>query len=219
MVEAYQALKHSYRNYDTKVALRRMQALRRSVQELNRRGYAIALELLGSLNFGLVESSSDVDCILLHYCHEHLHEGECGLGCPNMIFKRDQLLSILKEKTRGETFHIEFLDVLNLKYIEHWLEADSKPEHEPIMRFLFYRFLGRPVNRPLVIHYYEQLEANPELMREFHEYGSQALSAYIQTSGHRHSFTKYNERIQSHQIRLPRDLIEELRNYLDLEQQ
>lgn len=215
LIDAYQALKHSYRNYDTRLALRRMQALRRSVSDMTLKGYPIALELLGSVNFGLVEPTSDVDCVILHYCNNHLKDGECGQTCPNLIYKKNELLSLLKEHCRSDPFHVEFLDSINFTYIDQVINSKINVIDMHVLRFMFYRMLGRPVNRPLVIRYYELLEINPDLMDSFLHWGTDALVEYIKTSGHRHSFNKYNERIVSSHLKLPKDLIEELKNYLN----
>ena len=215
LLEAYQALKHSYRNYDTRLALRRMQALRRCLGEMAIKGYPVALELLGSINFGLVEPASDVDCVIMHFCNDHMQDGECGTNCPGLIYKKNEILSILAENQKTDNFRIEFLDTINLAYLEKCINKKTFDVDMQVFRFMFYRMLGRPVNRPLVIRYYEQLEVIPELMDSFLKWGTEALAQYLKTSGHRHSFHKYNERIVSSHLKLPKDLIEELKNYLD----
>lgn len=214
LVEVYQALKHSYRNYDTRVAMRRMQAFRRTLQELRAKGFPIALELLGSINFGLVEPSSDADCIILHYCDQHMHDGECGLQCPNLIFEKSEILRILATHNQADPFQLEILDCINLKYIDQKIKSGDVINDILIMRFMFYRILGRPVNRPLFVDLYDTLEENEDLMNQFSKWASEALAEYLKTSDHRHSFSKYNERIISSHLHLPDELKAELQNYL-----
>lgn len=214
LIEIYQALKNKYRNYDTKHALRRMQAFRRSVAELADKGFPLALEILGSINFGIVEQGSDADVIFLHYCDLHLHDGECMPTCSNLKFERDELVDRMRRQPGSEDFNIEILDCVNLRYVEQAM-AEKRFDDSILLRFMFYRNMGRPVNRPLFIHLYEALEQNQELIQRFHPWASEALAIYLKTSDHRHSFSRYNERIVNQGIDLPKELQEELRLYLE----
>ncbi len=213
LIEIYQALKNKYRDYDTKHSLRRMQTLRRAVVDLAAKGHYVALELLGSINFGIVEQNSDADLIVLHRCDLHLEEGECPPSCPNLKFERDELLRHVRQQPDSADAKIEVLDCINLSYVER-LIAEKRFTDEPVlMRFMFYRNMGRPVNRPLFIRLYERLEREPGLASEFQPWASEALAIYLKTSDHRHSFSKYNERIMSQG--LPDELRQELKFYLE----
>jgi hypothetical protein len=80
---------------------------------------------------------------------------------------------------------------------------------------MFYRNMGRPVNRPLFIRLYEALESKRELSKKFQPWASEALAIYLKTSDHRHSFSKYNERIINQGLDLPQELQQELKYYLE----
>ncbi len=215
LLHHYLELKNKYRAYDTKDALKRMQTLRLAAQELTEKGYPIAFEILGSINFGIVEPSSDADCILLHKCDLHADSGECHPHCSNMIFEKEEIMRILRRKPENESFRIELLDTVNVRYIEKSIEQGVDINDERIYRFLFYRNTGRPVNRPQFIKYIRMLEENTELMRRFGDWASEALESYIHTPRHRFSFSKYNERIISRGLNLPVDLAQELKLYLE----
>lgn len=214
LFETYQKLKNKYRNYDTKHALRRMQAFRRAVQSLKTRGYPVAIEILGSINFGLVEPHSDADCIILHFCDLHAEDGECPLNCPNLVFERDEIYKIVNKQLHNDVCKMEILDCINLKYVERAIRENRALNDPVVYRFMFYRIIGRPVNRPLFINYYDRLEQNKELLDGFRQYAVEALNVYLRTSDHRHSFKKYNERILARGLDLPDELIDELINYL-----
>ncbi|MBX7056701.1 MAG: hypothetical protein K1X75_01455 [Leptospirales bacterium] len=207
-------MKNKYRNYDTKHALRRMQAFRRAVQQLEQKGYPTALEILGSINFGLVEPYSDADCIILHYCDLHAESGECPLNCPNLQFEKEEIARSIARQLQNDSCKMEILDCINLEYLQRAVDQGGKPDEGALYRFMFYRMIGRPVNRPLFIPLFEVLEQNADLMRGFQDYAAEALSLYLKTSDHRHSFRKYNERILSRGLDLPDDLIDELIRYL-----
>lgn len=219
LIHVYQDLKSKYRNYDTRDALRRMQAFRKALVRLEEKGFSIGLELLGSLNFGIVESNSDADLIVLHYCERHRKDGECMPHCSNLRFERDTIAQVLAERLGIEHFHIETIDCINLHYIdEHSKKNTSQTrnlEDSMILRFLFYCAIGRPVKRMLFSEYYKRLNQNKRLSKYFNRWASEALSSYLNTSGHRFSFHKYNERIQDRGLQLPQGLREELEYYLD----
>ena len=217
LINIYQDLKNKYRNYDTRDALRRMQAFRKSLVKLGEKGFSVGLELLGSLNFGIVESNSDADLIVLHYCESHRQGGECMPHCSNLSFERDAIAQVLAEHLQIAHFHIETIDCINLHYIDECTKAEREldTKDEMMLRFLFYCTIGRPVNRMLFSEYYKKLSQNTEIMQYFHTWASEALRSYLNTPGHRFSFQKYNERIQSRGLQLPQGLRQELEYYLD----
>ncbi len=214
LIERYLALKNGYRNYDTRHALKRMQAFRRSVHEVSEKGYPVGIELLGSISFGIVEPYSDADCVLIHFCDIHRQE-ECPDDCPNRQFETNEITRALKRRLKSEMFNIDFLDCINLRNVELALNEGRPKSSEQAFRFLYYRTIGRPVNRPLFIRYCRRLEEDTEFMSEFTRWSSEMLAAYLKTSRHRLSFNKYNERIVSKGLALPGEIQEELRAYLE----
>lgn len=215
LVEKYLILKNRYRNYDTKYSLKRMQAFRLATQELGNKGYRVALELLGSINFGIVEPSSDADCILLHFCELHKDMPTCPEDCPNLLFEKDEITKFVIKRLNEKDFKIDFLDNINLTFIDSSIRNNDLSENEGLYRLLFYRNIARPVNRPLFIPYCELLEDNQEFIKEIMPWATEALAGYLNTNQHRLSFNKYNERILNQGMLLPQELAEELRKYLD----
>lgn len=215
LIEKYLTLKNRYRNYDTKHALKRMQAFRLAIQELSNKGYRVALELLGSINFGLADPSSDADTILLHFCELHKNEGSCPEDCPNYFFEKTEIIKFVNRRLGDQNFKIDFLDNINLTYVDASIQNGEFSDNETLNRLLFYRNLGRPVNRPLFIPYCEILEDNPAFIQELIPWATEALAGYLRTNQHRLSFNKYNERITSQGMLLPKELEIELKKYLD----
>ncbi|TGN19494.1 hypothetical protein [Leptospira idonii] len=215
IVERYLVLKNKYRNYDTKYALKRMQAFRLATQELSRKGYEVALEILGSINFGIVEPTSDVDCILLIECNVHKEHGCCPPHCNNVTFVKQEISKFVQKRLAPETFNIEYLDTINLKYVEEKIREEKVLGDETLFCLLFYRNIGRPVNRPLFIPYCDELEENADFVREIIPWASEALEGYLNTNQHRLSFNKYNERIRARGLDLPEGLQQELHAYME----
>lgn len=101
LIEKYIALKNKYRNYDTKEALKRMQAFRIVLKDLGEKGFHTGVEILGSINFGIVETASDIDCILLHFCDLH-KEVECPEYCPNFLYETEEIKTSLRKRLNDE---------------------------------------------------------------------------------------------------------------------
>ncbi len=219
LIEKYLSLKDRYRNFDTKYAIKRMQAFRLATHELAEKGYRIGLELLGSINFGIVEPSSDADCVLLHFCELHGNEPSCPDSCPNYIFEKEELIKSVNRRLPGENFKIDFLENINLSYVDKAISSGDIIGNETLYRLLFYRNIARPVNRPLFIPYCEILEENEEFVKAILPWATEALAGYLRTNQHRLSFNKYNERILSQGMLLPAELAEELKKYLDGEEE
>ena len=120
----------------------------------------------------------------------------------------------MRQQPDSQNSNIEVLDCINLRFIERLIQ--EKRFDDPLLfRFMFYRNMGRPVNRPLFIRLYETLENERELAKQFQPWASEALAIYLKTSDHRHSFSKYNERIMSQGLDLPDELRDELKYYLE----
>ncbi|MCW7494110.1 hypothetical protein ND861_15795 [Leptospira sp. 2 VSF19] len=215
IVERYLVLKNKYRNYDTKYALKRMQAFRLATQELSRKGYEVALELLGSINFGIVDPTSDVDCILLLECDLHKDQSCCPTHCTNLSFVKTEISKFVLKRLSPETFNIDYLDTINLKYVEEKIRTESVLGDETLYCLLFYRNIGRPVNRPLFIPFCDQLEENHDFVKEIIPWAADALEGYLNTNQHRMSFNKYNERIRARGLSLPEGLQQELQAYME----
>ncbi|PJZ46450.1 hypothetical protein [Leptospira brenneri] len=215
IVERYLVLKNKYRNYDTKYALKRMQAFRLATQELSRKGYEVALELLGSINFGIVDPTSDVDCILLLECDLHKDQSCCPAHCTNLSFVKTEISKFVSKRLAPETVNIDYLDTINLKYVEEKIRTESVLGDETLYCLLFYRNIGRPVNRPLFIPFCDQLEENHDFVKEIMSWAAEALEGYLNTNQHRMSFNKYNERIRARGLSLPEGLQQELQAYME----
>ena len=215
LIDKYLALKDKYRNYDTKHALKLMQAFRYAVRHLAEKGYTVAFEMLGSINFGIVDPHSDADCILYHYCEIHESQGECPPNCSNLSWVKKEAVESVRRSFQNPRFSLEILDTINLRYLEDSLKrADFSDENEAIFRFFFYRSIGRPVNRPLVRLYFNQLLAHTEIVQKYKERASLMLAEYLHTTSHRYSFNKYNERILNRGLVVPEELTSELSGYL-----
>ena len=213
LVRRFLRLKNNYRNFDTRDALKRMQAFRCSVRHILGLGRPVALELLGSIAFGITVKDSDTDCILMHFCKEH--DDDCPEECSELALIREELVKALGAYMYDdERFHLEILDWINLKCVERVVDSSSVVSSDILNRFMYYRTIGRPVNRPLIVKYSDALECSSEFMDRFDAWASDVMKDYLKTSSHQHSFNKYNERIRGSGLRLPQELQEELGRYL-----
>lgn len=99
--------------------------------------------------------------------------------------------------------------------MEEKIRTESVLGDETLYCLLFYRNIGRPVNRPLFIPFCDQLEENHDFVKEIMPWAAVALEGYLNTNQHRMSFNKYNERIRARGLSLPEGLQQELQAYME----
>ena len=216
LLRKFLALKKHYRSYDTRCTVIKMQAFRNAVYDLSFNGRPAALEILGSIDFGISDESSDTDCVLLYYCTQDHPEVECPLHCETLQFYLTSLKSKLEESIASEmNSNIELLDWINLAHIEKFVLTRDDIYTDLAYRFLYYRTVARPVNLPLIVQYSDVLEKDREFRESCNRWASDMLRIYLDTETHWYSFSKYNERIAHSGLRLPEDLKKKLKSYLD----
>lgn len=192
-----------------------MQAFRKTVQDLSFQGFPLAIEILGSIDFGISDKSSDTDCVLLYYCDDDHDDHECPEDCETLQYLKTELLNGV-DKYIGQDMNsrIEFLDWINLADVQDYIANNTKSKFDIVFRFLYYRTIGRPVNRPLIIQFSDALAQDRDLIKQSTTRASEILKSYLETGTHIYSFTKYNERITNNGLNLPDKLRKKLQSYL-----
>jgi len=202
-------LKNNYRKYDSKHTIKRMQAWRENARKLGQNGYRVAIELLGSMDFGISNEDSDIDCVLMFFCDEHHADPFCPEDCKNLVHIRDQLAAFNRHGER-----IEVLDWVNLRKVEEFIERRNYDEIEVVFPFLYYRGIGRPINSPLIARYGAILERDKKVKDGCNAWASEALKVFLSTSTHANSFEKYNNRLVRSGLPLSEGLKRKLDRYL-----
>lgn len=201
----FQKVRDFFREYETPETKQRIQDLRNIYRKLAKSGQDIAFDVLGSVNFGMSESGSDVDLVMYRRCacKKPLPETECTL--PRTLF---QLFEMLEER-----YKVEVLDCINLNRVDASIrEAD--PECPALQRFVLYRAIGRPVNLRRIRETETLLDENPALKAKVERYLREYIHFTAATHSHINSFKKYQVRLNERGIELPSHIISRLDSYL-----
>jgi Icc-related predicted phosphoesterase len=210
----YNDIKKFYRAFQTQETEERLHTLEDITSLIEDKMHAdIAMDVMGSVNFGLSTSESDMDIVLYLRCSENRPQcrGVCTGGsemCTYLTHAEEMIKEILKDKY---DYHI--LDVVDLNRVEESIR-EKNYENETLQRFVFYRSICRPINYRIVAPIEDML--NKELMFRKEIEGS--LQAYFKiiaaTSRHIGSFMKYEGRLSALGIKLPAWIREKVKLYL-----
>ena len=161
----------------------------------------MAFHLLGSLNFGMAEDTSDVDAVL--YFRDQALQAPDDASCPVPDYVQEKI-----ETCKAAGLVVSICDCLNLAQIEAAIQREDV-ESLVLQRFIFYATTCRCVNGR-VIREVEHLFANNEWLRSKVE---QELAQYfrmlISSFRHAYSFRKYQQRLREKGMTVP-PYIEEL---------
>jgi hypothetical protein len=210
----YNDIKKFYRAFQTQETEERLNTLEEITSLIEDKMHAdIAMDVMGSVNFGLSTSESDMDIVLYLRCSENRPQckGVCTGGsemCSYLTHAEEMIKEILKDKY---DYHI--LDVVDLNRVEESIR-DKNYENETLQRFVFYRSICRPINYRVVAPIEDMLNKGLMFRKEIE--GS--LQAYFKiiaaTSRHIGSFMKYEGRLSALGIKLPTWIRDKVRLYL-----
>jgi len=200
-IRLFNRLRGFFQKYETEASRTRVQALVRLSDALERENREVAFHLLGSLNFGMAEDTSDVDAVL--YFRDDRLRAPDDVSCPAPDYVQEKI-----EALKNQGLVVSICDCLNLAQIEAAIQREDV-ESLVLQRFIFYDTTCRCVNAR-VIREVGHLFANNEWLRSKVE---QELAQYfrmlISSFRHAYSFRKYQERLREKGMTVP-PYIEEL---------
>ena len=171
------------------------------------------MDVLGSVNFGISQSDSDIDVVLYVRCKDRYLEcnGKCLGGsemCDYLKNADEMIREILKDKY---DYHI--LDYIDLNRVEDSIR-EKNYESQILQRFVFYRSTCRPINYRVIAPTEDML--NQDIMFRKEVEGSLQLyfKIFATTSRHIKSFMKYEARLADFGIKLPNWIREKIKLYL-----
>ena len=206
-IELHNSIKQFFRRFQTAETDDRIDKLEATVREIQQHiQSAVAMDIVGSVNMGLSESGSDIDIILYVRCGH-----ECNIemgGCPY----HQQTQKMLREVT-GDKYALEIIDCIDLDRVERSInELDY--ECEVTQRFVAYRSVGTPINYPVIAPVEDMLNRKIEFRRELEGSVRSYFQIFAGTSQNARSFEKYEQRLRSIGIHLPRSVRQKVQRYL-----
>lgn len=213
-ITLYNEIKKFYRAFQTQETDERLHTLEEITSLIEDKLHAdIAMDVMGSVNFGLSISESDMDIVLYLRCGENRPQckGICTGGsemCSYLESAEEMIREILRDKY---DYHI--LDVVDINRVEESIR-EKNYESETLQRFVFYRSICRPINYRVVAPIEDMLNKDIMFRKEI-EGSLQAFFKIIAaTSRHIGSFMKYEGRLSTLGIKLPNWIREKVKLYL-----
>ncbi len=200
-IRLFNRLRGFFQKYETQESRKRVEALVQLCEALEREGHEVAFHLLGSLNFGMAEETSDVDAVL--YFRDDALRAPDDVSCPAPDYVQEKI-----EALKAGGVVVSICDCLNFAGIEEAIRREDV-ESLQLQRFIFYDSTCRCVNSRM-IREVEHLFAKNDWLRAVVE---QELAQYfrmlISSFRHAYSFKKYQERLRDKGMTVP-PYIEEL---------
>jgi Icc-related predicted phosphoesterase len=202
-IELYNEIKRFFRTFQTEETEKRLDKLEQAARVIEERVHDnIGMDVIGSVNMGLCEETSDIDFVLYVRCDSDIDSCEQSLSAKQFI----------KEALRGK-YDFQIMDTINLNVVEKSIR-ERNYDCEMTQLFVVYRALGRPINYRAIAPMEDLLNQDPEFRTEIEGSVRSYLRILINTSQHTRSFEKYEARLKSLGIKLPETIQSKIKTYL-----
>lgn len=207
-IELFKEIKNFFRLFRTQEADARIDELENAVELLKDKFDDIAMDIVGSVNMGISQASSDIDIVLYL---------RCGRNCRDLYEQCDFYSSAkaLLETIIGEKYKFEIIDCIDLNVVEQSIITKNY-ECEVTQRFVAYRSICRPINYKAIAPIEDILNEDIEFRREMEGSIRSYFRIFATTSQHMRSFDKYEARLKSIGIKLPESIRDKIRQYLQV---
>jgi uncharacterized protein len=207
-IELFKEIKNFFRMFRTQETEERLDELEHAIELLKDKFDDIAMDIVGSVNMGISQESSDIDIVLYL---------RCGRNCQDMYLQCDYYNSAraLLQNIIGDKYKFEIIDCIDLNVVEQSIITKNY-ECEVTQRFVAYRSICRPVNYKAIAPIEDILNEDIEFRREMEGSIRSYFRIFATTSQHMRSFDKYESRLKSIGIKLPESIREKIRQYLQV---
>lgn len=207
-IELFKDIKNFFRLFRTQETEERLDDLENAIELLKDKFDDIAMDIVGSVNMGISQQSSDIDVVLYL---------RCGKNCQDMYHQCDYYSSAraLIENIIGDKYKFEIIDCIDLNVVEQSIITKNY-ECEVTQRFVAYRSICRPVNYKAIAPIEDILNEDIEFRRELEGSIRSYFRIFANTSQHLRSFDKYEARLKSIGIKLPESIRDKIREYLQV---
>lgn len=207
-IELFKEIKNFFRMFRTQETEDRLDELDHAIEMLKDKFDDIAMDIVGSVNMGISQESSDIDIVLYL---------RCGRNCQDMYEQCDYYKSAraLLDNIIGDKYKFQIIDCIDLNVVERSIIMKNY-ECEVTQRFVAYRSICRPVNYKAIAPIEDILNEDIEFRREMEGSIRSYFRIFATTSQHMRSFDKYESRLKSIGIKLPESIRDKIREYLQV---
>ena len=205
-IQLYNEIKQFYRAFQTEATDERLQKLELIAAEIEEKVQGdIAMDVMGSTNMGLCETTSDIDFVVYVRCDEGFTEDINS--CAQYKDAEKIINSVLKP-----SYAFQIMDTIDLNVVEKAIR-ERDYESEVAMRFVAYRAICRPINYRLIAPVEDLLNQDMDYRKELEGSIRSYFRIFINTSQHTRSFKKYESRIREIGIKLPEAIRMKIKAY------
>lgn len=205
-IALYNEIKEFFRMFQTQETDERIDRLEKAVSLIEGNLEGIALDIVGSVNVGLSQPSSDIDVVMYLRCRSR-----CETTLPGCDYY-NRAEEMLRESL-GDEYKFEIIDCVDLDVVEKSIR-EKNYECETTQRFVAYRSMCRPINYRVIAPLEDLLNEDIEFRKELEGSIRSYFQIFTTTSQHVRSFDKYESRLKSIGIRLPESIKRKIKNYL-----
>jgi Icc-related predicted phosphoesterase len=209
-IELFKEIKNFFRMFQTEESELRVEKMEEIVKRIEPVIEDIAMDVLGSVNVGLSQPSSDIDMVLYL---------RCGLQCPDnpMSCSCCKDAAEMIRNALHDEYKFEVLDCIDLNEVEKNIK-EKNYESETLQRFVAYRSICRPINYRVIAPLEDMLNQDIEFRKEVEGSIRSYFKIFVTTSQHVRSFKKYENRLKTIGIRLPDSIRRKILQYLQSEE-
>ncbi len=205
-IELFKDIKSFFMMFQTQETEDRVKDLENAIQLMRGKFDDIAMDIVGSVNMGISQKSSDIDVVLYLRCNSK---------CPNMNEQCGhyrKAKKMIKESLKGE-YDFEIIDCIDLSVVEESILMQNY-ECEVTQRFVTYRSICRPVNYKVIAPIEDILNENIEFRKEMEGSVRSYFRIFASTTQHTKSFEKYEMRLKTIGIKIPKPIRKKIKEYL-----
>ncbi len=205
-VQLYNEIKQFYRTFQTEATDERLEKLEQIAKRIDENVHGdIAMDVMGSTNMGLAETTSDIDFVVYVRCDPKF-AGDIN-ACLEYQEAEKIIETVLKPK-----YAFQIMDTIDLNIVEKAIRARDY-ENEMTMRFVAYRAICRPINYRFIAPVEDLLNQDMEYRSEIEGSIRSYFRIFINTGEHTRSFKKYESRIREIGIRIPETVRAKIKAY------
>ncbi len=211
-ISLFEEIKFFFRQFETPDAKKKIMDFIKIARTIQRNGETIAFELLGSVNFGMSDTKSDVDLVMYHMCPPNW---QCDMDhCYKHKYYQNLLLHTLLYEISQDHYPMEVIDCINMRQVLQAIDQNDA-DNEYLIRYAFYRRIGRAINKKF-LHFVDRLlQRNTHLYRTISQKIDMLSMDVSNTTMEKKSLTKYRSRLKEMGISLPPAIQEKIFKYLN----
>ncbi len=209
-IDLFKDIKKFFRLFQTPETEMRLKDLEQAIDAVKLEIADIALDIVGSVNMGISKESSDIDVVLYI---------KCGSTCPDLNEQCAHFRNardLIKESLGGK-YKFEIIDCIDLNIIENSIRTQDY-ECIPTQRFVTYRGICRPINYQVIAPIEDMLNRNLDFRREMEGSVRSYFKIFATTTQHTKSFEKYEARLKTIGIKIPKQIRNKIKEYLQQDQ-